>query len=158
MCALKARPKFFSAPSSLPHRPEVSSTKPARRALPGRESRVPGRCREERERQRRRRRLENEEGACVALSVLRVVPAVQKPHYQEVRLGVTPEQWATGDCNIWGESQLHQKQNRTKNYRPGWERQRQISTSQWSSRVGRGTKSIHACRASCCASGRVLGR
>ena len=42
VCTLKARPRFFfSAPSALPHRPEVSLTKPARRALPGRETRVP---------------------------------------------------------------------------------------------------------------------
>lgn len=59
-------------------------TKPARRALPGQATRVPGGFWEERE--RRRRRLENEEGACAALSVLRVVSTVPKPYHQEVRL------------------------------------------------------------------------
>lgn len=55
----------------------------ARRALPGREKRVPGGCWKESAGQRRQ--LEDEEGACAALSVLCVVPAVPKPYHQEVR-------------------------------------------------------------------------
>ena len=40
----------------------------------------------EQETERQRRQLEDEEGACVALSVLCVVPTVPKPYHQEVRL------------------------------------------------------------------------
>ena len=90
-------------------------TKPARRALPGQATRVPGGFWEERE--RRRRRLENEEGACAALSVLRVVSTVPKPYHQEVRL----EGLRRGDGRK-GTATFEANPSSTKTCRPGWER------------------------------------